>query len=129
MEFQKYFLGVAILAFGVLCLLAGFFEHLRRRTFTPTKGICEGVTEGKRILLKTYQHSFRYKYNGFEKTGKTIRDYERLDLNTKHKLLVNPMKPEEVLLEKDLDRMTRNEKLGWVMVFIGVVCIIIAAFT
>lgn len=126
MEFQKYFVGFAILAFGVLCLLAGRFEHLRRRTFTPTKGICEAVNEGRKIFLPVYQHTFRYKYNGLEKVGKTVRDYERLDLNTKHKLLVNPMKPEEVLQAKDIDRITRNEKFGWIFISIGFIAILAA---
>lgn len=128
MEFQKYFLGFAILAFGVLCLLAGRFEHLRRKTFTKAKGVCEDITTGRRIFLPVYQHTFRYKYNGIEKVGKTVRDYERLELNSKHPILVNPMKPEEVLQAKDIDRITRNEKMGWVCTGIGVLVILLAVF-
>lgn len=127
MELQKYFLGFFVLAFGVLCLLAGRFEHMRRRTFQPTKGMCENVKQGHKVIRPCYQHTFRFVYNDSERVGETRCDYERLELNKKYRILVNPMKPSEVLLEKDITRITRNEVCGWVLASIGILTLLFAA--
>ena len=128
MEFQKYLVGCVILAFGMLCLLAGHFEHLRRRTFASTKGICEGITTGRKIILPCYKHTFRYKYNDIEMVGQTVRDYHKLEINSKHTILVNPMKPTEVLQQKDITRITRNQKMGWICSAIGGVTLLLSIF-
>lgn len=128
MEFQKYLVGCAILAFGMLCLLAGHFEHLRRRTFEPTKGICEGITTGRKIILPCYKHTFRYKYNDIEMIGQTVRDYHKLEINSKHTILVNPMKPTEVLQQKDITRITRNQKMGWICIGMSAIIFILSPF-
>lgn len=128
MEFQKYFVGCVILAYGVLCLLAGYFEHLRRRTFVPTQGVCEGITTGRKIILPCYKHIFRYQYNDIEMIGQTVRDYHKLALHSTHAILVNPMKPTEVLQQKDMNRITRNQKMGWICIGISAIVFVLSAF-
>lgn len=126
MEFQKYLVGCVILAYGVLCLLAGHFEHLRRRTFIPTTGVCEGITTGRKIIRPCYKHIFHYQYNDIDMIGQTVRDYHKLELNSKHAILVNPMKPTEVLQRKDIDRITRNQKMGYICSGIGIAVLVIS---
>ena len=128
MEFQKYMFGCLILAYGVLCLLAGYFEHIRRITFTPAKGVCESITTGRRIILPCYKHTFRYKYDGVEMVGQTIRDYNKLDLQSEHDILVNPMRPTEVLQQNDIKRITRNPKMGWICIGISGIIFLFSAF-